>query len=86
MLTTTTIIESTITYGIVHGIWVGMRWVAKHTFSELRKERNHIIRNHVKADHEGRLKNCLDEACASLRKPVLPQEVQPVQAETSRPE
>lgn len=34
---------------------------------QLRRERNRIIKNHVKTGHEGRLKHCADTACASLR-------------------
>lgn len=88
MLTTTTILESTVTYGIVHAVWVGIRWVAKRVTTELRKERNRIIRNHVKADHEGRLKHCLDEACASLRMPGWhhSQELPPVASKQARTE
>lgn len=72
MITTTTIAESIINYGIVNAVWVIIRWVVKRTASDIRKERNRIIRNHIKADHEGRLKHCLDEACASLRRSKQP--------------
>lgn len=75
MLTTTTLIESTVTYGIVHGIWVGIKILGRRGMSEMRKERNRIIHNHVKTGHGGRLKHCLDEACASLRNPASPQPV-----------
>jgi hypothetical protein len=73
MITPTTIFEATIMYGIVHLIGEVTKRVVKKGVSEVRKERNRIIRNHVKADHEGRLKHCIDEACASLRKPAQPQ-------------
>jgi len=86
MLTTTTIIEATLTYGIVHAIWFSLKHISKEVTGELRKERNHIIRNHVKTSHQGRLKHCLDDACASLRMPGLHSEVQPVQPERAQSE
>lgn len=67
MINTTTLFEATITYGFVHIVGEVGRRLVKRGFSELRKERNRVIRNHVKADHGGRLKHCLDDACASLR-------------------
>lgn len=82
MLTTNTIIESTITYGIVHVIWVGLHLVSKKIYAETRKERNRIIHNHVETGHQGRLKHCLDEACTSLRKPAMPQPEQAVRTES----
>lgn len=66
-----TVIESTLMYGIVHGIWLLIRKVSKEAYKRARTQRDHIIRMHVKGGHEGRLKHCVDDACASLRTPVL---------------
>jgi hypothetical protein len=73
---------------LIAHVYVAAKWVRKRTDKEVRLIRNHIIRNHVKADHGGRLKHCLDEACASLRTQAshLAQERQPVQAEQARTE
>lgn len=35
--------------------------------SAIRQERNRIIHKHVKTGHRGRLKQCLDAECLSLR-------------------
>jgi hypothetical protein len=64
------VIESTIMYGVVHGIWLLLKKGAHAAYKEARAERNRIIHSHVKTGHEGRLKHCLDEACLSLRMPV----------------
>lgn len=85
-ITPTGVLENAIMFGLVHGIWWVIKLVSDKGKKELRKElrkfkrelrkrRNEIIDNHVKADHEGRLKDCVDEACISLRKPGLPQSV-----------
>lgn len=73
-ITPTGVIESTLMYGIVHGIWLLAKRVTKAAYKEVRLERNRIIHNHVKTGHEGRLKHCIDEACLSLRRPVHQQE------------
>lgn len=75
-ITAATVIESTIMYGLVHGIWLLIKNAAKTAYKEARRERNRIIRAHVKAGHESRLKHCVDEACFSLRTPV-PAQVEP---------
>jgi hypothetical protein len=64
------VIESTLMYGIVHAIWIVIKWFGKRLEKEVRQERNQIIKTHVKTGHEGRLKHCVDEACISLRRPV----------------
>jgi hypothetical protein len=64
------VIESTLMYGIVHGVWLLLKKIARAGYKELRAERDRIIHNHVKAGHEGRLKHCIDEACISLRMPA----------------
>jgi hypothetical protein len=64
------VIESTIMYGVVHGIWQIIKKMSRAALVEARRERNRIIHMHVKTGHEGRLKHCVDEACASLRKPA----------------
>lgn len=74
------VIESTIMYGVVHGIWLIIKRGAKEAYREARKERNRIIRHHVKTGHEGRLKHCIDEACLSLRMPVRQVQQEPAQA------
>jgi hypothetical protein len=75
------VIESTVMYGVVHGIWLGIKWfihrAEKELKKEMRRERNRIIHNHVKTGHEGRLKHCVDEACLKLRRPVQPLPEQP---------
>lgn len=71
-ITATGVIESTIMYGVVHGIWLGIKWfigrAEKELKKEVRRERNRIIHSHVKTGHGGRLKHCVDEACLSLRR------------------
>ncbi len=67
MITTVTIIESVVSYGIVHGIWIGLKWLGEKGVSELRKERNRIIRNHVKSGHNTKLENCTNDSCPQLR-------------------
>lgn len=69
-ITPTGVIESTIMYGIVHGVWLLIKNFTKTAYKEARAERNRIIKRHVKTGHEGRLKHCIDEACLSLRKPA----------------
>lgn len=82
-ITTTGIVESTIIFGIVHTIWLVIKYVAKVVWKlvvdEVRRERNRIIKHHVKAGHDSPLKHCMDVACASLRspQPVQPLVVQP---------
>lgn len=71
------IIESTIMYGVVHGIWLLLKGGAKSAYREARRERNKIIKRHVKAGHESRLKHCVDELCFSLRKPAPSQPTVP---------
>lgn len=73
------VIESTLMYGIVHGVWLLLKKIGKTAYKEVRAERDRIIHNHVKSGHEGRLKHCIDEACLSLRKPV-PAQQEPIQA------
>lgn len=73
------VIESTIMYGVVHGIWLLIKKFTKAAYREARLERDRIIHNHVKTGHKGRLKHCVDEACLSLRKPG-PVQQEPVQA------
>ena len=73
------VIESTIMYGIVHGVWTVAKRLGFAAYKEVRAERNRIIKRHVKAGHESRLKHCPDLVCLSLRKPVLAQQ-EPVQA------
>lgn len=66
------IIESTIIYGIVHGIWTCIKICLKKVEDEARRERNRIIRHHVKTGHNRRFKHCLDGECSSLRNLGLP--------------
>lgn len=74
-LTPTSVIESTIMYGIVHGIWSISKMVVNRFGKEVREERDRIIHRHVKAGHECRLRECSDLICASLRMPgLVPQE------------
>lgn len=73
-ITPTGVIESTVMYGIVHGIWIVGKRLGAAAYKEARAERNRIIHNHVKTGHEGRLKHCIDEACLSLRKPIHQQQ------------
>lgn len=78
--------EQIIMYGVVHGVWEFISWLRRRAKKEIRhlrhshrKHRNAVIKHHVKADHKGRLKHCLDEACVSLRTPVVrSQELVPV--------
>jgi hypothetical protein len=87
-ITPANLAEQIIMYGVVHGVWESISWLRRRAKKEIRhirhyhrRHRNAIIKNHVKADHGGRLKHCVDEACASLRTPVLPRAaVQPEQA------
>jgi hypothetical protein len=67
-LTAGGVLESTIMYGVVHGIWVGIRWITNRSAAELRRERNRIIHHHVKNGHDDRLKHCKADACIKLRK------------------
>lgn len=67
-------------------MYMGTKWAQRRTNKEIRIIRNRIIKYHVKAGHEGRLKHCLDDACASLRKPVRPQDLRPVVPEAVRTE
>ena len=55
-------------------LYVVIKWSELHILKEIRKERNHIIKQHIKAGHKSRLKHCIDEACASLRKPMSVQQ------------
>lgn len=79
-ITPINVIESTIMYGIVHGIWVILKMVYRKLEREARSERNRIIKRHVKAGHGDRLKLCPDPDCLSLRNPVLSPQVSEVQA------
>jgi hypothetical protein len=76
-ITAATVVESTLMYGIVHGIWLLIKNAAKTAYKEARRERNRIIRAHVKAGHESRLKHCIDDACLTLRKPVPVRQTEP---------
>lgn len=70
------VIESTIMYGIVHAIWLAIKWFAgrlkKEAKKAARRERNRIIHRHVKTGHEGRLKHCDDNDCTNLRSSAPP--------------
>lgn len=72
-ITPLNVLESTLMYGIVHSIWKILKYLFNKAEKETRAERNRIIQRHVKAGHKGRLKECLDEACLSLRTPELVQ-------------
>jgi hypothetical protein len=61
------VLESTIMYGIVHGVWLVGKKLGVITYKEVRAERNRIIHRHVKTGHETRLKQCPDDECTSLR-------------------
>ena len=76
-ITPTGVLESTLMYGIVHGVWLVLKKFTKLAYDEARAERNRIIHSHVKSGHKGRLKHCIDDACASLRKPAPGQQEQP---------
>ena len=52
---------------ILYPVRVFMHWID----NEARRERNHIIRAHVKSGHLSRLKHCFEGDCPSLRKPLL---------------
>jgi hypothetical protein len=68
------IIESTIIYGIVHGIWSCIKVCLKKAEDEARRERNRIIKHHVKTGHSSRFKHCLDGNCSSLQNLGLPEQ------------
>lgn len=57
------VIESTIIYGIVHGIWVIIKWLIKQVEHKTAEE----IRAHVKNGHNTRFKYCLEGSCAKLQ-------------------
>ena len=61
------VIESTLMYGIVHGVWLIIKRLGKEAYREARIERDKIIHAHVKAGHKSRLKHCVDDACINLQ-------------------
>jgi hypothetical protein len=67
------IIESTIIYGLAHGIWSCIKIALKKVEDEVRVERNRIIKHHVKTGHVSRFKHCLDGECSSLQNLVQPE-------------
>jgi hypothetical protein len=77
-ITPANLAEQIIMYGVVHGVWESISWLRRRAKKEIRhirhyhrRNRNAIIKNHVKTGHKDRLKHCVDEACASLRTPGL---------------
>lgn len=86
-ITPANVIEQVVMYGVVHGVWELVSFLRRRAKKEIRhirrahrQHRNAIIKNHVKAAHEGRLKHCIDEACASLRN-QKPGQLVPVEQE-----
>lgn len=61
-ITVAEIITSVILYGLVHGIWTGIKWGLKH----LETEAGQIIEVHVKNGHSARLKHCTEDGCIKL--------------------
>jgi hypothetical protein len=60
-ITLTEIITSLLLYGIVHGIWVVMRYLV----NQLETETGRIIHTHVREGHSDRFKQCLTGDCAT---------------------
>lgn len=59
-----------------------LRVIMRRLEGDFRPERNRIIHRHVKAGHGGRLKDCFDLHCASLRNLPQAQPGQVVQPES----
>lgn len=47
-----------------------VRIIVRRMADEARKERNRIIRHHVKTGHKSRFKTCIEGECVSLQTPM----------------
>lgn len=69
-ITIPTIIESTIMYGIVHGIWIVIKKVYASAEDKARVERKRLhkhIRVHRESDHKGHFATCRHPECVPIR-------------------
>jgi hypothetical protein len=65
-LTPTSIINSTILFGIIHLIYWSVKRFSVYALKEIGEERAKIIRRHKKDGHESRLKYCDHPDCEGL--------------------